>query len=77
MLTYLPPVHDRPIIVVPTEKLKRVPYRGLLIINILLRIFLCIVSGDHPQENLAKSGYEPDMKHNSSIFMVTHNINQR
>jgi hypothetical protein len=39
VLTYLAPVHDRHIIVEPSEKLKRVPHRGLLIINIFLRNF--------------------------------------
>jgi hypothetical protein len=35
-------------------------------------LFAAKESGDHPSEDLAKSGYKPDMKYKCLISLVTH-----
>jgi hypothetical protein len=35
-----------------------------------LGIFVCSQSGYHPEENLAKSGYKPDMKYKPLIILL-------
>jgi hypothetical protein len=36
----------------------------------ILGIFVCSQSGDHPQEDLAKSGYKSEIKYKSCIILL-------